>query len=63
MRLSLPAATERALEALTSDGGQAPCSPAGFEEFIFSTLIEHEAPATFLLGGDWMQTDAAETRR
>jgi peptidoglycan/xylan/chitin deacetylase (PgdA/CDA1 family) len=51
------------LVALTFDVGQTPDNPAGFDEVIFSALTEHDAPATFFLGGDWMRTHITETRR
>lgn len=48
--------------ALTFDVGQTPDNPAGFDTGIVAALVEHEAPATFFLGGDWMRTHIAETR-
>jgi len=48
--------------ALTFDVGQTPDNPAGFDTGIVAALLEHEAPATFFLGGDWMRTHVAETR-
>lgn len=51
------------LVALTFDVGQMPANPAGFDEGIYRALLEHEVPATFFLGGDWMRTHISETRQ
>jgi peptidoglycan/xylan/chitin deacetylase (PgdA/CDA1 family) len=53
---------EQPYVALTFDVGQTPDNPAWFDWGIYNALVEHGAPATFFLGGDWMRTHPGETR-
>jgi peptidoglycan-N-acetylglucosamine deacetylase len=47
--------------ALTFDLCQKPELPAWFDQRILDVLIQHDVPATFFMGGDWMRTHVDET--
>ncbi|MFC1936191.1 polysaccharide deacetylase family protein [Chloroflexota bacterium] len=49
--------------ALTFDVGEKPGKPRGFDHEIEQVLIDMQAPATFFLGGYWMQRHPEIARR
>lgn len=52
---------DNALVALTFDVGQTVENPAGFDQAIIRVLTETQTPATFFLGGLWMEQHITET--
>lgn len=52
---------QQANVALTFDLCQRPSDPTGFDQGILNALLDHQAPATFFAGGDWMRTHPEET--
>ena len=48
--------------ALTFDMCQDPAYPAGYDAALVDVLVRYNVPATFFMGGVWMQTHPDETR-
>lgn len=53
---------ERAQVALTFDVCQTPGRPSGYDRALVELLRREQVPATFFIGGDWLQTHPAEGR-
>ena len=53
--------TDQPLVALTFDCCQT-AKPAGFDRPLVDVLLAHHTPATFMLGGRWMETHPEATR-